>query len=168
MMLLTWFSFDMPGYFLFLQRLPFTLGFLGSMVGTIYVSMVLHSYVLSVLFSVIQVLALPNLDLSLLFIYTFFSIAVNVVMNTCYTILKDFWLCLFPSFGADKTLTNLDIWEFFLRIKEPKTGKRFTAIIGRSHDLIARCQKQLSLLWSRQVTPRLRRYAWFGWVRVTC
>ncbi|PON86358.1 Vesicle transport protein, SFT2-like [Trema orientale] len=40
------------------ERLPFTLVFIGSMVGTIYVSMVLHSYVLSVLFSVIQVLAL--------------------------------------------------------------------------------------------------------------
>ncbi|XP_044472894.1 protein transport protein SFT2-like isoform X2 [Mangifera indica] len=40
------------------ERLPLTLGFIGSMVGTIYVSMVLHSYVLSVLFSVIQVLAL--------------------------------------------------------------------------------------------------------------
>ncbi|PWA41425.1 got1/Sft2-like vescicle transport protein family [Artemisia annua] len=40
------------------ERLPFTLGFLGSMVGTIYVSMVLHSYILSVLFAVIQVLAL--------------------------------------------------------------------------------------------------------------
>lgn len=39
----------------FIQRLPFTLGFLGSMIGTIYVSMVLHSYILSVLFSVIQV-----------------------------------------------------------------------------------------------------------------
>ncbi|XP_043689055.1 protein transport protein SFT2-like [Telopea speciosissima] len=40
------------------ERLPFTLGFIGCMVGTIYVSMVLHSYVLSVLFSVLQVLAL--------------------------------------------------------------------------------------------------------------
>ncbi|XP_022753002.1 protein transport protein SFT2-like [Durio zibethinus] len=40
------------------ERLPFTLGFIGSMVGTIYVSMVLHSYILSVLFSVLQVLAL--------------------------------------------------------------------------------------------------------------
>ncbi|KAI4306251.1 hypothetical protein L6164_029544 [Bauhinia variegata] len=40
------------------ERLPFTLGFIGSMVGTIYVSMVLHSYILSVVFSVIQVLAL--------------------------------------------------------------------------------------------------------------
>lgn len=39
-----------------LQRLPFTLGFVGSMVGTIYVSMVLHSYILSVLFSVLQVI----------------------------------------------------------------------------------------------------------------
>lgn len=40
------------------ERLPLTLGFIGSMVATIYVSMVLHSYILSVLFSVIQVLAL--------------------------------------------------------------------------------------------------------------
>jgi hypothetical protein len=40
---------------LLMQRLPLTLGFIGSMVATIYVSMVLHSYVLSVLFSVIQV-----------------------------------------------------------------------------------------------------------------
>ncbi|XP_043690830.1 protein transport protein SFT2-like [Telopea speciosissima] len=40
------------------ERLPLTLGFIASMVGTIYVSMVLHSYVLSVLFSVLQVLAL--------------------------------------------------------------------------------------------------------------
>ncbi|KAL8506908.1 hypothetical protein ACS0TY_017701 [Phlomoides rotata] len=40
------------------ERLPFTVGFFGSMAGTIYVSMVLHSYVLSVLFSVLQVLAL--------------------------------------------------------------------------------------------------------------
>ncbi|MBA0705717.1 hypothetical protein Golax_017891, partial [Gossypium laxum] len=37
------------------ERLPFTLGFIGSMVGTMYVSMVLHSYILSVLFSVVQV-----------------------------------------------------------------------------------------------------------------
>ncbi|XP_058111981.1 protein transport protein sft2-like [Magnolia sinica] len=37
------------------ERLPFTVGFIGSMVGTIYVSMVLHSYVLSVFFSVLQV-----------------------------------------------------------------------------------------------------------------
>ncbi|XP_077237537.1 got1/Sft2-like vescicle transport protein family isoform X2 [Tasmannia lanceolata] len=40
------------------ERLPFTLGFIGTMVGTIYVSMVLHSYILSVLFSALQVLAL--------------------------------------------------------------------------------------------------------------
>ncbi|XP_042485920.1 protein transport protein sft2-like [Macadamia integrifolia] len=40
------------------ERLPLTLGFVASMVGTIYVSMVLHSYILSVLFSVFQVLAL--------------------------------------------------------------------------------------------------------------
>ncbi|KAL0407031.1 UNVERIFIED_CONTAM: protein transport protein SFT2 [Sesamum latifolium] len=46
------------------ERLPFTLGFLGSMIGTIYVSMVLHSYVLSVLFSVLQVLALAYYAIS--------------------------------------------------------------------------------------------------------
>ncbi|XP_059661293.1 protein transport protein SFT2-like isoform X2 [Cornus florida] len=46
------------------ERLPFTLGFIGSMVGTIYVSMVLHSYVLSVLFSVLQVLALSYYAIS--------------------------------------------------------------------------------------------------------
>ncbi|KAJ4758215.1 Vesicle transport protein [Rhynchospora pubera] len=40
------------------ERLPFTLGFTGSMAATIYVSMVLHSYILSVFFSALQVLAL--------------------------------------------------------------------------------------------------------------
>ncbi|XP_024363090.1 uncharacterized protein [Physcomitrium patens] len=40
------------------ERLPFTAGFIGSMAATIYVSMVLHSYILSVFFAVIQVLAL--------------------------------------------------------------------------------------------------------------
>lgn len=40
------------------QILPFTLEILASMVGTIYVSMVLHSYILSVLFSILQVLYL--------------------------------------------------------------------------------------------------------------
>ncbi|OAY63126.1 Protein transport protein SFT2 [Ananas comosus] len=46
------------------ERLPFTLGFIGSMVGTIYVSMVLHSYILSVLFSAVQVLALTYYAIS--------------------------------------------------------------------------------------------------------
>ncbi|KAG8365176.1 hypothetical protein BUALT_Bualt18G0077100 [Buddleja alternifolia] len=46
------------------ERLPFTLGFIGSMVGTIYVSMVLHSYVLSVFFSVLQVMALAYYAIS--------------------------------------------------------------------------------------------------------
>ena len=52
-----WLCTSNPIFFssIFLQRLPFTLGFIGSMVGTLYVSMVLHSYFLSVLFSVIQV-----------------------------------------------------------------------------------------------------------------
>ncbi|XP_020268252.1 protein transport protein sft2-like isoform X1 [Asparagus officinalis] len=36
------------------ERIPFTLVFLGSMVGTVYVSMVLHSYILSVVFSGLQ------------------------------------------------------------------------------------------------------------------
>jgi len=46
-----------PGIdFLISQRLPFTVGFVGSMVATIYVSMVLHSYILSVFFSVLQVI----------------------------------------------------------------------------------------------------------------
>lgn len=40
------------------ERLPFTAGFVASMVATIYVSMVLHSYLLSVLFSGVQVFAL--------------------------------------------------------------------------------------------------------------
>lgn len=46
------------------ERLPFTLGFLGSMASTIYVSMVLHSYVLSVVFSGLQVLALAYYAIS--------------------------------------------------------------------------------------------------------
>ncbi|KAE8690218.1 BTB/POZ domain-containing protein [Hibiscus syriacus] len=46
------------------ERLPFTLVFIGSMVGTIYVSMVLHSYILSVLFSVLQVLVLAYYAIS--------------------------------------------------------------------------------------------------------
>jgi hypothetical protein len=46
------------------ERLPFTLGFLCSMMGTLYVSMVLHSYILSVLFSVVQVLALVYYSIS--------------------------------------------------------------------------------------------------------
>ncbi|KAI9176496.1 hypothetical protein LWI28_003544 [Acer negundo] len=40
------------------ERLPMTLVSIGTMVGTIYVSMVLHSYILSVLFSVLQVVVL--------------------------------------------------------------------------------------------------------------
>ncbi|KAE9614726.1 hypothetical protein Lal_00036158 [Lupinus albus] len=40
------------------ERLPFTVGFICTMVGTIYVSMVRHSYILSVLFSLLQVLSL--------------------------------------------------------------------------------------------------------------
>ncbi|KAH7295106.1 hypothetical protein KP509_27G032600 [Ceratopteris richardii] len=40
------------------ERLPFTAGFVASMAATIYVSMVLHSYLLSVVFSGVQVFAL--------------------------------------------------------------------------------------------------------------
>jgi len=50
--------------FLMSQRLPFTVGFVGSMVATIYVSMVMHSYILSVFFSVLQVLALAYYAIS--------------------------------------------------------------------------------------------------------
>ncbi|KAG8640437.1 protein transport protein SFT2 [Manihot esculenta] len=46
------------------ERLPFTLGFIGTMVGTVYVSMVLHSYVLSALFSILQVFALSYYAIS--------------------------------------------------------------------------------------------------------
>ncbi|XP_022758878.1 protein transport protein SFT2-like [Durio zibethinus] len=46
------------------ERLPFSLGFIGSMVGTIYVSMWLHSYFLSVLFSVLQVVSLSYYAIS--------------------------------------------------------------------------------------------------------
>ncbi|KAK9689584.1 hypothetical protein RND81_09G069000 [Saponaria officinalis] len=46
------------------ERLPFSLGMLCCMVGTIYVSMVLHSYILSVLFSILQVLALTYYAIS--------------------------------------------------------------------------------------------------------
>ncbi|CAM0913993.1 unnamed protein product [Alopecurus aequalis] len=46
------------------ERLPFTLGFTGCMVGTIYASMVLHSYFLSVIFSILQVLALAYYTIS--------------------------------------------------------------------------------------------------------
>nr|ACN85162.1 putative SFT2 protein [Oryza sativa f. spontanea] len=46
------------------ERLPFTMGFVGSMAATIYVSMVLHSYILSVFFSCLQVLALAYYAIS--------------------------------------------------------------------------------------------------------
>ncbi|XP_020110016.1 protein transport protein SFT2-like [Ananas comosus] len=46
------------------ERLPFTLGFVGSMIGTIYVSVVRHSYILFVFFSVLQVVALAYYAIS--------------------------------------------------------------------------------------------------------
>ncbi|XP_057534849.1 protein transport protein SFT2 [Amaranthus tricolor] len=46
------------------ERLPFSLAIVGCMFGTIYVSMVLHSYILSVLFSVLQVFALTYYAIS--------------------------------------------------------------------------------------------------------
>ncbi|KAL5199846.1 hypothetical protein ABZP36_021049 [Zizania latifolia] len=46
------------------ERLPFTVGFIGCMVGTIYVSIVLHSYFFSVIFSILQVLALAYYTIS--------------------------------------------------------------------------------------------------------
>lgn len=62
------------------QRLPFTLGFIGSMVGTIYVSMVLHSYVLSALFSVLQVHSHSVVLNSLVASYIF---NLNLLLITC-------------------------------------------------------------------------------------
>ncbi|KAL7217287.1 hypothetical protein ACSBR1_029065 [Camellia fascicularis] len=46
------------------KGLPFTLGFIGTMVGTIYFPMAVNSYILSVLFSAIQVLALAYYAMS--------------------------------------------------------------------------------------------------------
>ncbi|CAI9089787.1 OLC1v1024422C1 [Oldenlandia corymbosa var. corymbosa] len=46
------------------ERLPFTVGFLVSTVGTMYVSMMLHSYILSVFFSLLQVIALSYYAIS--------------------------------------------------------------------------------------------------------
>ncbi|KAF5727885.1 hypothetical protein HS088_TW21G00024 [Tripterygium wilfordii] len=46
------------------ERLPFTVVFMVTMAGTIYVSMVLHSYILSVLFSVLQVIGLAYYAIS--------------------------------------------------------------------------------------------------------
>ncbi|XP_024356992.1 uncharacterized protein [Physcomitrium patens] len=70
------------------ERLPFTLGFLGSMCATLYASMVLHSYIFSVFFSGIQVLALlyyvisyfPGGSAGLQFITSFFT---SAVMKCC-------------------------------------------------------------------------------------
>lgn len=64
------------------QRLPFTLGFMGSMIGTLYVSMALHSYILSVLFSVLQVLALSVFFFFLCRFY-FFSHFVCHMIYSC-------------------------------------------------------------------------------------
>ncbi|XVF21191.1 hypothetical protein REPUB_Repub12eG0069200 [Reevesia pubescens] len=46
------------------ERLPFTLGFVGSMVGTVYASIWLHIYILSVLFSLLQVVSLSYYAIS--------------------------------------------------------------------------------------------------------
>ncbi|CAM6121262.1 unnamed protein product [Calypogeia fissa] len=40
------------------ERLPFTIAFLASMAGTIFVSMFLHSYILSLVFAIVQVMAM--------------------------------------------------------------------------------------------------------------
>lgn len=87
---------------LLLQRLPFTLGFISSMAGTIYVSMVLHSYLLSVLFSVVQVILrflvmFPNYG-SLFYAIKFtihldiFKLIPLTVLGTCTFILCDILL----------------------------------------------------------------------------
>ena len=51
----TWYLMKIFFFCFPIQRLPFSVGFIGCMVGTIYVSMMLHSYFLSVIFSVLQV-----------------------------------------------------------------------------------------------------------------
>eukprot|EP00245_Coleochaete_scutata_P012553 TRINITY_DN488_c0_g1_i2.p1 TRINITY_DN488_c0_g1~~TRINITY_DN488_c0_g1_i2.p1 ORF type:complete len:231 (+),score=39.15 TRINITY_DN488_c0_g1_i2:72-764(+) len=51
-------------HMLSMERLPFTGAFVGSMLGTLYASLVLHSYILSVLFSGVQVMALAYYALS--------------------------------------------------------------------------------------------------------
>ena len=50
-------------FFVHIQRWAFTAGFIGSMAATIYVSVVLHSYILSVVFAVVQVCICTSLFL---------------------------------------------------------------------------------------------------------
>ncbi|KAG9307329.1 hypothetical protein G9A89_017157 [Geosiphon pyriformis] len=45
-------------HILSMQRLPFTFAYLGSMIATLYFAVGLHSYILTIIFSIIQVLAL--------------------------------------------------------------------------------------------------------------
>ena len=79
----------MKNFFCFpLQRLPFSVGFIGCMVGTIYVSMVLHSYFLSVIFSVLQVCPSPMQCLTWLYLFKLCYTA----ENTCFSAFR----VLFP------------------------------------------------------------------------
>ena len=79
-------------FLLFIQRLPLTLGFIGSMVATIYVSMVLHSYLLSVLFSVIQV----SNFMSPLYFFTLYSFyPMSLVLFTRSNFLREHNLMYF-------------------------------------------------------------------------
>lgn len=65
-----------------LQRLPFTLGFIGTMVGTIYVSMMLHSYILSVLFSVLQVaITIPLLQYLIMYYLSIPALRFHILWN---------------------------------------------------------------------------------------
>jgi len=71
-----------------IQRLPFSVGFIGCMVGTIYVSMMLHSYFLSVIFSVLQVCPSPMQWFTWLYLFKLCYTA----ENTCFSAFR----VLFP------------------------------------------------------------------------
>lgn len=83
------------------QRLPFTLGFIGSMMGTLYVSMALHSYILSVLFSVLQVFTLSVFLFSFRQFFFFFHLLQLFVVMIIYPSLP-------PSLSLFQFSTNIE------------------------------------------------------------
>ncbi|KAF6135847.1 hypothetical protein GIB67_028166 [Kingdonia uniflora] len=68
------------------ERLSFTVGFIGSMVGTLYMSMVLHSYILYVLLSIVQVFNSQAFPFSLINKDAFKIIRKIVVINNDMTL----------------------------------------------------------------------------------
>ena len=85
-----------------IQRLPFSVGFIGCMVGTIYVSMVLHSYFLSVIFSVLQVCPSPMQCLTWLYLFKLCYTA----ENTCFSAFRVF----FSNHGTFRTCCLSEQW----------------------------------------------------------